>query len=68
MPFKGPQPLRRVRCFGTTEIKGLRQGALGAEVPGHRQEQLTQALIMRFFEIELLFVALKIGRARDPLK
>ena len=40
---------------------------LDAEVPGHRQEQLMQNLIVRFVENTLLFVALKVGRARAPL-
>ena len=68
MPFKGPQPLRRVRCFGTTEIQGHCQViSLGTEVQGHHKEQLTQTLTCVFVENALVFVAPKIGKAQAPL-
>ena len=39
---------------------------LGAEVPRHGQEQLTQTLIVQFVENALVFVVLNIGRDVPP--
>ena len=44
-PFSGPQ-LASCIASGTTEIQGHRQ-VCHAEVPGHRQQQLNQTLIVR---------------------
>ena len=56
VPFKGPRLASCVAC-GTTEIQRHRQvcrawrrGALGAEVPGHHQQQLMQALIVHLLK------------------
>ena len=39
----------------------LRCGTLGAEVPGHRKEQLTQTLIVRLLETHLFLLFQKLG-------
>ena len=39
----------------------VRCGALGAEVPGHRQEQLTQTLIVRLLKTHLFSFVKKFG-------
>ena len=45
----------------------VRCAVLGAEVPGHRQEQLTQTLIVCSLKTYFFFVVLNIGRAGPPL-
>ena len=52
VPFSGPQfsMLPELQRYKDT----VRCGELGAEVPGHRQKQLTQALIVRLLETQFL--------------
>ena len=45
----------------------IRCAELGAEVPGHRQEQLTQTLIVFFVEDALVFIVPIIGPRCPPL-
>ena len=47
-PFKGPQ-LASCNASRATEDT-VRCAVLGAEVPGHRQQQLTQTLIVRLLK------------------